>query len=817
MKSKTYLFFFTVAAFLVFAHPARSEDKLSQPPPPCHTALLTGVNVKCHGLSNGSATVTINKAGTYKVIWSTGVIINTTTTLSHSISNLSAGYYDVTVIDLVNGCSAFDIINITEPAKLTTSRTIEDVLCYGQSTGKVSLNVNGGTPGYSYQWSNTLQITKNITNLTSGLYEVTVTDQNLCKAYDSAFVNQPLQALGHSVLKADPTCTGFSNGWIDLTVWGGTTPYIYNWGVASSQDLNNITAGNYSVTITDAHNCVLQSSLSLYDPPLLTVILTSTDNLCYGTELGEINLTTTGGTPPYNYAWANSSYLLAWTTEDLSDLSNDQWYVTVTDQNGCILHDSAVIDSPPEITTSIVSTNVTAFGGTNGTIDITVAGGVSPYTFIWSNGDTTQNLTDLPSNWYTVVVTDLNNCTHTDSVFISQPLSPLTVEITATHVLCFGGSNGTASAAGSGGTPPYTLMWSTASTSPEIIGLTAGVYSITITDFYGNTAADTIEVEQPDAIAFNYSITNVSCFGLSNGAIDITVTGGTAPYSFAWRDSEYVLAALTEDITGVEADQYYLVATDTFGCTGNINITVQQPYPLETQIDHTDAICAGSATGTANCVVSGGTGPFDYLWSNGEQTAELTGLYAGMYYLTVTDSHNCLVTDSVDIEQADSIHIDYSVSPVSCIDQHDGKISLSVYGGNGGYSYLWSNGATEPELENLLAGTYLVTVTDIMGCTAMESIVVERIMIDCINIPSCFTPNGDGLNDNWRIKDADLYPEFFLEIYNRWGQLLLGQYGSYEQWDGNSNGRQLPAETYYYFIRIKNSSPVIHGTVTIVR
>ncbi|HOV12104.1 MAG TPA: T9SS type B sorting domain-containing protein, partial [Bacteroidales bacterium] len=200
-----------------------------------------------------------------------------------------------------------------------------------------------------------------------------------------------------------------------------------------------------------------------------------------------------------------------------------------------------------------------------------------------------------------------------------------------------------------------------------------------------------------------------------------------------------------------------------------------------------------------------------------QQTADIINLLAGIYYVTVTDSNGCVITDSVVINQVDSISVAYTMSPVSCIDQHDGKISINVSGGNGDYSYLWSNGATMPDIEELYAGTYELTVTDFMGCTGYQSVTVTKINIDCINIPTCFTPNGDGFNDTWHIKDAELYPEFFLEVYNRWGQVLYSLNGTYDQWDGNYKGKPLPSETYYFFVRITPESPVIQGNVTIVR
>ncbi|HRY32414.1 MAG TPA: gliding motility-associated C-terminal domain-containing protein [Bacteroidales bacterium] len=787
-------------------------------PPPCHTVNLSGVSVTCHGMANGSATYVISKPGTYQVLWQGEVVYASTTTQSHTFHNLTAGYYDVQVIDLVSGCSAYDIINITQPMVLATDITvIQHVRCYGQASGLVNLNVTGGNTGFQYSWSGG-QHTQNLVNIVAGKYYVTVTDNKNCTAKDSATVTQPAQPLGQSVLSDNPACYGDTNGWADLTVWGGTPPYVYTWnnGVLS-QDLFNIGQGSYFVTVKDVNNCTINTSVSLTSPPPLTVTLNTTDNLCYGDSLGSIDVSPAGGTPPYAFTWANSTFQLAWTGEDATGLPNDQWYVTVTDAHACSFSGSAIISSPNEIVTGITSTNVTSYGGINGSVSLTVSGGVSPYAFLWSNGGTNQNLSGIPAGYYTVTVTDANLCTRVDGVEVTQPSDPLAVDLVTEDNLCFGGSTGLISSIATGGTPPYTYLWSNGSILPEIFGLTAGVYMLTVTDFFGNIVADTTEIKQPDAISLSFSVSDVSCFGLSNGAINVTVSGGTAPYSYTWMNSSFVLAAITEDVDGIPAGQYYLMVTDTFGCTGSFSIWITQPDKLIMQIEHTDAYCAGSATGTAVCSVAGGTPAYEYQWSGGQQTSGIFNLYQGYYAVTVTDQRHCIVTDSVQINEAEPLTVEVEITPVSCNDQHDGKISVTAAGGNGGYSWLWSNNATGTDLSNLEAGVYHVTLTDLMGCTAENTFTVPKIDVDCISIPSCFTPNGDGFNDTWVIKNAVLYPAFHLEVFNRWGQVVHRQEGSYEPWDSYFNNKPLPAETYYYFLRIHPQSQVLTGNVTIIR
>ncbi|HNW70297.1 MAG TPA: T9SS type B sorting domain-containing protein [Bacteroidales bacterium] len=818
MKRLSLFLLFTAVSILAFGENDPGNKNDGNSPPPCHTAILSGQNVSCYGGSNGQATVTINRPGTYDIIWSNGTFVDNTTSLTNTISGLSAGYYDVQVIDVVSGCSAFDIINITQPPLLKTSKTFENVKCFGMSTGSINLTVTGGTINYTYNWSSG-QNTQDLANLAIGNYYVTVMDSKGCIAKDTVSITQPAQAVGQSLTYQNPKCTGSSDGSIDLTVWGGTAPYVYNWNDSAdfSQDLNGIPSGSYSVVITDANLCTLSTMATLTNPPVLVTSITSTDNLCYGETQGSIDMEASGGTPPYSYSWANSDYILSWPTEDLTGLSNYKYYVTITDANGCLRVDSALISSPPEIQSSITATDVTTFGGMNGAITLNVTGGVLPYSFIWSNGSSNQNLSGIPSNWYYVTITDAHGCTREDSVFIKEPLSALVVGLTANNALCFGSSTGSIFSVAAGGTPPYNFIWSTGDTTESVSDVSAGVYTITVYDFYGNFVSDSVEVLQPDPITFTYAVGSITCSGLNNGSIDITMVGGTPPFTYQWMNSEYVLAALTEDISGMPADQYYLEVIDSLGCRGSISITINQPPALNIQITHTDVSCAGGATGTADCIITGGTLPYSYLWSGGQQTSGITNLAAGVYSVTVTDSNNCLVSDSVRINQTDSVSVSYTTTPVSCVDQHDGKISVTASGGNGDYTYLWSNGAIIPDIEELYAGTYVITVTDFMGCVGVKSVTVTKSEVDCINIPTCFTPNGDGFNDTWHIKDAELYPEFFLEVYDRWGLLLYSLNGTYEQWDGTYKGKPLPSETYYYFLRLTSESSVIQGNITIVR
>jgi len=271
--NKHFFIFAFVLLMLTHLTPIQSFANDIDNPPPCHSLTISGTHNNCFGQSIGSVSVTISGGiGPFRVTWSTGGVINNTMVTSHTINNLPAGYYDVTVLDLNTGCSAFALFNVKEPNLLTSTLTPTHVNCHGASTGSITNSVNGGTPPYTYVWSPSGS-TQNLTNRPAGTYSVTVTDNRGCQATQSTVITEPPQALGSSYTTTPVSCNNGSDASIDVTVWGGTPPYTYNWnaGTFFSQDLEDIPAGNYSLLIRDSKNCENSHSISISNPPLLTM------------------------------------------------------------------------------------------------------------------------------------------------------------------------------------------------------------------------------------------------------------------------------------------------------------------------------------------------------------------------------------------------------------------------------------------------------------------------------------------------------------------------------------------------------------------
>ncbi|MBL7774576.1 MAG: carboxypeptidase regulatory-like domain-containing protein, partial [Saprospiraceae bacterium] len=421
------------------------------------------VNVSCFNGNNGSIDLTVT-GGTapYTYLWSTGAT-------TQDVFNLTVGTYTVTVTD-ANGFTASTSATVTQPPAISLSTVVTNVLCNGASTGSINLTVSGGTPTYAFNWSNGFT-GEDPGSLPAGTYTVTVTDANGCTKTTSATITQP-PAISLTVSITNVLCNSASTGALNLTVSGGTPAYTYNWSNGhTGEDPTGLAAGTYTVTVTDANGCTKTTSATITQPPALSLGTAVTNVLCNGASTGSINLTVTGGTPTFTYLWSNGA-----TTEDVNDLAAGIYTVTVTDANGCTKTTSATVTQPPVIALSTVVNNVLCNGANTGIINLTATGGTGAKTFLWSNGQTTEDITGLPAGVYTVTVTDVNGCTKTTSATVTQPLA-MTLSTVVTNVLCNGASTGAIDLSVVGGTPGYTYSWSNSMTTQDISNLAAGTYT----------------------------------------------------------------------------------------------------------------------------------------------------------------------------------------------------------------------------------------------------------------------------------------------------------------------------------------------------
>ena len=512
--------------------------------------------------------------------------------------------------------------------------------------------------------------------------------------------------------KTDILCFGASTGAINLSVTGGTAPYTYAWnGGITTEDLTGLAAGTYNVTVTDANSCTATASVTISAPAAaLALTSTKTDVLCFGTLTGSVNLSVTGGTAPYTYAWNGGI-----TTEDLTGLAAGTYNVTVTDANSCTATASITISTPAAaLALTSTKTDVLCFGASTGAVNLSVSGGTAPYTYAWTGGITSEDLTGLAEGTYNVTVTDAKGCLATVSVTISQPAIPLALTSSKTDVLCFGTSTGAINLSVSGGTAPYAFVWNGGITTEDLKGLVAGTYIATVTDANNCTATTSIIISAPtEVLTLTSAKTDVLCFGTSTGQINLNITGGFAPYIYSWDNGK-----TTEDLSNLVAGNYTATVTDSKGCTVKSTITISQPVALEVTASKTNVSCNGSNTGAISLNVRGGTAPFTYKWSNGQSTKDLTGIRSGNYKVIVTDAGNCSVIADVVISQSEPLNATLTVRNAGCLDS-GGAISSRITGGVLPYKISWTGNSTSsaPEINNAKAGSYEMVVTDAAGCT----------------------------------------------------------------------------------------------------
>lgn len=788
------------------------------------TGTLTASSVLCNGDATGSLTV-VPTGGTtpYSYEWR-----NTTTLFAvnnATLANVPAGDYEVTVTD-ARGCVYIDNATVNEPSELTLSHTFINVSCYGDSDGSIDLTVTGGSPTYNYVWTNSLGVNvgsnQDLTGVPAETYNVLVTDVNGCTKSLSQVITQPLLPISVNETVTHVKCFGDNTGEIDLDVSGGTPPYVYNWTTGQNTDvITGLAAQTYVYTVVDSKLCQYSASVIVNQPAQpLTVTSVVTDANCFGDSNGGIDLTVTGGTAPYTYEWENSTYVLSTTSQDLVNYPSDNYTYRILDSNNCLATGTLLIDQPPQLESSIVGVNILCKYGNTGSIDLTVNGGVQPYAFTWNNGPISEDQTDLFAGYYEVEILDDHNCLLIDSITLTEPQDSLSYDFSVINVRCNDGNDGQIDLSVQGGTYPYYYNWSNGGSTPQITDLTAGFYQFVVTDENGCVMIDSIFVDEPDPLDLNEIVTPVTCYGMSDGVIDVTTTGGTPPYNYSWFNSDFALSNQQEDLVNFPADLYQVEIIDSNDCFYELFIDLPQPDSLIISHTFNNVSCKDSSDANIFITITGGNPGYFTNWSNGSTSQDLIDITADDYELVVLDQKNCTDTFRITITEPDYITSQFDIYPVTCVDQHNGQALSYPEGGNGGYNYNWSNGNMTYHAENLEGGITNLEVTDILGCIGSFDVEIPVIDVGCIDPVNTFTPNGDGYNDTWVIDNMELYPNIEVNIFNRWGNLVKKFSNVYEPWDGMINGVDAPSGTYFYVINLNNGEKKgegVSGNVSIVR
>lgn len=629
----------------------------------------------------------------YMYMWSNG---GTTPT----INNLAPGEYCITVMD-ANNCGYVTCEWVGPPISVVVVTTSH--VCGGTAGGTATATVSGGAAPFSYLWNNG-ETTPTIDTLAPGTYTVTVTATNGCTASASGTVGITGGNFGVNISVSQPTCFGSNTGFATAQPIGGMAPFTYAWSNGgNTQTIQNLAAGNYTVTVTDAFGCSATKNTTLVYQSNLQISLTPTNPTCANNGNGAITSNVTGGVAPLNYVWSNGA-----TTPNLQNLSAGSYSLTVTDGMGCTKSATTTLTAPPAFNVTTTVTNASFCGATNGAITATPTG-TGPFTYAWSNGGSTQTISNLHAGNYTVTVTNAAGCTATAASTVAQPMT-LNVTVTGTNLVCGADNNGTVTANVTFGTAPFTYAWSNGASTQTLTGLAAGTYTVTVTSSEGCTGSASKTIQGSPVINLNLAVTQVACNGTNTGSIIATVTGGTAPFTYAWSNG-----ATTASISNLAAGNYSLTVTDNLGCTKSQSVTVTQPPVLAITFSNSPGSCGASGTSTAN--VTGGTAPYTYLWSNGATTPNISNLAPGSYSITVTDANGCTKAGSTVIIAFPLMNLNVTATNTSCNGTTNGTATANVTNGTPPLSYLWSNGGTTAMITNLAPGTYSVTVTDGNGCT----------------------------------------------------------------------------------------------------
>ena len=467
-------------------------------------------------------------------------------------------------------------------------------------------------------------------------YAVQVTDNNGCTAVSSTTVT--IGSLAIQATQNNLTCNGSNNGSASLSVVNpvGSPTYLWNTG-ATTSSLSQLAAGTYNYTITNGNGCTTNGAISLSQPSALSSTLSVTNAACAATN-GSASIAMTGGTAPYQYLWNTGA-----TTSSINNLAAGTFTVTVTDANSCTYSTSLQVIQSNVGTPSVQTTqsNVSCFGGTNGSVGVTVSNPIGTPIYQWNNGSNSQLLTGVSAGTYVYTITNGNGCTTTGAISILQP-SILSATPTVTDAAC-ASTNGSVAIAMTGGTAPYQYLWNTGATTSSINNLAAGTFTVTVTDANSCTYSTSLQVIQSNVGTPSVQTTqsNVSCFGGTNGSVGVTVSNPIGTPIYQWNNGSN-----SQLLTGVSAGTYVYTITNGNGCITTGAISILQPTALNKTIAATAASC-GNSNGTATISMTGGTTPYLYNWNNGATTSSIANLTAATYTVTVTDANGCSLISSI--------------------------------------------------------------------------------------------------------------------------------------------------------------------------
>ena len=753
--------------------------------------------------------------GSYTYSWSGP---NGFTSTQRNLSDLATqGEYCVTVTD-GEDCSATACITVTLRLKISNAQIVR--ACSGDANGGVSIDVTGGMPDYTYNWSNG-STSRNLSNVVPGNYSVTVTD-NQGSTVSNSYEVTAFAAIVVNQTLTDAT-TGVSNGAISLNVSGGQPSYTYAWNNgATTANISNLAPGEYCVTVTDSRGCRAERCFTIAELaiPLSIGNIEITDVTCAGGNDGAFTFRIQGGRAPYTITFGDgSSVQSADGNVSGSSLPGGVFSCTVRDDAGTSIPSSIDLSQPAPIQiTSFSVVHDTEESGCTGRITIALAGGNDNYLVQWNapNTGTGLQIINLCEGTFVPTVRDGRGCIQT---FPGIEVNTFRVTPLVTNAECPAEASGSIALNIAGGAAPYTYVWrdatgNTISTDSTIENVAPGIYSVRVSENSGNALVRQITVGANSnlraevEVISDYNGLEISCPDSSDGIIEAVGRSGDGNYTYEWLRDGMTLPNTSPVLNGASAGTYEVIVTDGLGCKVNTQITVRPPTPIQVSASIRQVSCPGTQDGEIIVSATGGVSgrPYSFNWVNGTPGERLSFLNAGNYTVVATDANNCSVSATFMLDDPKPIQAIVQTTPAS--DNCNGSATVLVEGGTPPYRFQWNSfpNQNQQSINNLCPGPYFVRVTDSRGCATADLIrgLVDDDRFPCIEASAVMTPNddgGDGLNDEFIINCIENFASNRLEVYNRWGQLVYQAENYDNSWRGRAqNGEILPEGPYYYVI-----------------
>ncbi len=600
-------------------------------------------NVSCNSGADGSFTVNSTGGTTpYTYAINTGAFGS-----SNVLGGSAAGTYTIHIKD-ANGCTKDTVLSITQPSVIIPSAAVKNSTCHTLSNGSVMLSANGGMPGYTYaNGAGAYVPSGTFTTLAGGTYTFHIKDANGCVKDTNVTIIDSIIITDNYVV-TQPLCYGQSNGSITVTGSGGASPYTYAYGTGTygtSNVLSGIPAGAYTLHAKDANGCIGDQPVTVGQPGSLVPTPVITSPSCYGYHDGVVLLNVSGGTPVFQYAINSNAYASANT---FSNLLAGRDTLHIKDNNGC-LHDTVITITQPSALkiTNLAIAEVKCFGDTSGHVRVTATGAISPYTYTADNGtfSSINTIHGLNAGSHMITVKDNNGCLTDSTIILTQP-APLVFKLDSlVDPTCQGYQDGTVKLEGVGGTSPYTYAMGTGNYSSQnsYHKLIEGTYTFYVED-KNNCVHDTVITLKgyPHIVIDNIVVKDITCYNAPSGSIDVLATGGVQPLSY--KLGQFGTAASTSNFDSLRADNYTIYVVDSMHCTKDTTVSLIQPDSLHIVTTATPNECVGYENmGRVTANVTGGTGPYSYLWNTiaAQSTNTITGMANGPYKVLITDANKC--------------------------------------------------------------------------------------------------------------------------------------------------------------------------------